>query len=64
MEETPPQSPRRCRACARPLVSPTELGWECECGMVVCKDPGCQDEYFKWVGGGEGVRCRTCGLVT
>jgi hypothetical protein len=40
------------------------VGWECECGAVVCPDPDCFDEYFKQVAGGEATRCRTCGLVT
>jgi hypothetical protein len=40
------------------------VGWECECGAVVCPDPDCFDEYFKQVAGGEATRCLTCGLVT
>ena len=59
-----PAEPRRCRACAREVTSPSLLGWECECGVLVCTDPACYEEYFKWVADGEGVRCRTCGLLT
>jgi hypothetical protein len=54
---------RRCRACERELA-PAEVGWECECGIVVCGDAACFDEFFKAVAGGEATRCRTCGLVT
>lgn len=54
---------RKCRECGRELA-PSEVGWECECGVVVCKDPVCFDEYFKAVAGGEATRCRTCDLVT
>jgi hypothetical protein len=55
--------PRKCRNCGRELAA-SEVGWECECGIVVCEDPVCFDEYFKAVAGGEATRCRTCGLVT
>ena len=54
---------RFCRNCRSELAL-EEVGWECECGVVVCRDPGCFEEYFKTVAGGEGTRCRTCGLVT
>ena len=54
---------RKCRGCERELA-PAEVGWECECGIVVCSDPACLDEFFKAVAGGEATRCRTCGLVT
>jgi hypothetical protein len=64
MAERPAEPSRRCRACARGITGPSDPGWECECGVVVCADAACYEEYFKWVGGGEGVRCRTCGLVT
>ncbi|HXB55195.1 MAG TPA: hypothetical protein VN461_10455 [Vicinamibacteria bacterium] len=64
MAESTAEPRRLCRACAGEVTSPTDLGWECECGVVVCTDPACYEEYFKGVGGGEGVRCRTCGLVT
>ena len=53
----------KCRNCDRELAAP-EVGWECECGIVVCAEPACFDEYFKVVAGGEATRCRTCGLVT
>jgi hypothetical protein len=55
---------RACRACGRTLATPAEEGWECECGVVVCTDRDCFEEYFKVVAEGEGTRCRTCGLVT
>jgi hypothetical protein len=54
---------RKCPNCGRDLT-PAEVGWECECGIVVCADSSCFDEYFKVVAGGEATRCRTCGLVT
>jgi hypothetical protein len=59
-----PAPVRRCRGCQRELRQPSDVGWECECGAVVCPDPDCFDEYFKQVAGGEATRCRTCGLVT
>jgi hypothetical protein len=46
------------------LREPEGVGWECECGVVVCTDQECFDEYFKEVAAGEGTRCLTCGLVT
>jgi len=56
--------PRACRACGREIGELAALGWECECGVVVCTDPDCFAEYFKVVAEGEGTRCLTCGLVT
>jgi hypothetical protein len=53
-----------CRNCGRPLSTQAEIGWECECGIVVCSDPDCIVEWFKQVAGGEATRCLTCGLVT
>lgn len=54
---------RRCRACEGELRTPGEVGWECECGVVVCAEIACFEEYFKLVADGEATRCRTCGLV-
>ena len=59
-----PSPERRCRGCARELRAPADVGWECECGAVVCPDPDCFQEFFKQVAGGEATRCFTCGLVT
>jgi hypothetical protein len=59
-----PSPERRCKGCERELRTPSDVGWECECGAVVCGDPDCFDEFFKQVAGGEATRCRTCGLVT
>jgi len=59
-----PSTERRCRGCARELPAPADVGWECECGAVVCPDPDCFQEFFKQVAGGEATRCFTCGLVT
>ena len=59
-----PSAERRCRGCARELRAPADVGWECECGTVVCPDPDCFEEFFKQVAGGEATRCFTCGLVT
>lgn len=56
-------APRACKACGKSLTSPTEVGWECECGVVVCSNDECVGEYFRFVGGGEGTRCLTCGLL-
>ena len=64
MTEAPGETERRCAACGRALIHPSDVGWECECGSVVCALPDCFAEYFKSVAGGEGVRCLTCGLVT
>lgn len=55
---------RRCRACERGLANDEEVFWECECGAVVCEDPACFEECFKFVAGGEATRCLVCGLVT
>jgi molybdopterin/thiamine biosynthesis adenylyltransferase len=55
---------RSCQACRKPLLSPADAGWECECGVLVCADADCYEDYFKTVAGGEGVRCRTCERVT
>jgi hypothetical protein len=54
---------RRCRACDRPLQSPRDVGWECECGVVVCSREECVDKYFRFVAGGEATRCLSCGAV-
>lgn len=59
---TPPAA-RRCRACGREIREPAGIGWECECGVVVCTDAECFGEYFRQVADGEGTRCLTCGLV-
>ncbi len=55
---------RRCQSCGREMRLPAEVGWECECGVAVCLEPACFDDYFKVVAGGEATRCLTCGLVT
>ncbi len=54
---------RRCRACERELLAPQDLGWECGCGVAVCAEPVCIEEYFKFVADGEATRCLTCGNV-
>jgi hypothetical protein len=53
-----------CEACKQAFTRPDEPGWECECGVFVCQEAECFDEYFKKIGGGEAVRCRTCGHVS
>jgi hypothetical protein len=58
-----PQVVRRCRGCDRELASPSDVGWECECGVVVCSESVCIEEYFKFVAGGEATRCLSCGLL-
>jgi hypothetical protein len=63
-EREPSAGSRPCRNCGRELAAPAEIGWECECGIVICTEADCFDEFFKTVAGGEGTRCRTCGLVT
>ena len=63
MAEERPGGPPRCRACERELGHPGDIGWECECGVVVCADEECVTEYFKFVAGGEGTRCLTCGAL-
>ena len=60
----PRDQPVACRNCGRPLASPDEVAWECECGVRVCQDPDCFAEWFKQVAGGEATRCLACGLVT
>ena len=53
-----------CDVCGATLAGPAEVGWECECGVRVCRERDCFDERFKLVAGGEATRCLTCGLVT
>jgi hypothetical protein len=55
---------RRCRSCGRELSTPSDTGWECECGVAVCTSAECFEEFFKAVADGEATRCRTCGAVT
>ena len=57
-------TPMTCRNCRRLLGPQAEVGWECECGIAVCTDPDCFQEWFKHVAGGEATRCLTCGLLT
>jgi hypothetical protein len=56
-------SPATCQACARELVAPKDVGWECECGVRVCTREDCIAEYFRFVAGGEATRCLTCGAI-
>ena len=53
-----------CRVCRRALEGRGEIGWECDCGAVVCAEPDCFEEVFKHVAGGEATRCLVCGQVT
>jgi hypothetical protein len=53
-----------CRACRRALAGRSEVGWECECGALVCAEPDCFEDVFKQVAGGEATRCLVCGQVT
>jgi hypothetical protein len=62
--KSPAPLAQRCRACERELKLPSDVGWECECGVVVCAAPECIEEYFRFVADGEATRCLTCGLVT
>jgi hypothetical protein len=55
--------PPGCKACARPLANPGDIGWECECGVVVCSDEECTTEYFRFIADGEATRCLSCGAV-
>jgi hypothetical protein len=57
-------TPMTCRNCRQVLGTQAEVGWECECGIAVCADADCFQEWFKQVAGGEATRCLTCGLVT
>jgi len=54
---------RRCRACGQELRSPGEIGWECDCGVIVCTQEECVTEFFRFVAGGEATRCLSCGAV-
>ena len=58
-----PQSARVCRGCQKLLQTPGDVGWECRCGVVVCTQEGCVEEYFKFVAGGEATRCLSCGEI-
>ena len=55
--------PRPCRGCGQELRSSAETRWECECGVVVCREDACFEEYFKLLADGESTRCRSCGNV-
>jgi hypothetical protein len=54
----------RGRSCTRELAGPADVGWECECGVVVCGEATCFEEFFKLVADGETTRCLGCGLVS
>jgi hypothetical protein len=56
-------APSRCQACERELIQAADIGWECECGVIVCAQDECIAEYFKFVAGGEGTRCLSCGAL-
>jgi hypothetical protein len=58
-----PEAPRRCKACDRTLEAPGDIGWECECGVIVCSQEECVSDFFRFVGGGEATRCLSCGAV-
>jgi hypothetical protein len=60
---SPVASGPACRACARSLTSPRDVGWECGCGVVVCAQEECTDEYFRFIAGGEATRCLSCSAV-
>jgi hypothetical protein len=53
----------RCLACARDLANPSDIGWECDCGVVVCAREECIALYFRFIAGGEATRCLSCGAV-
>jgi hypothetical protein len=53
-----------CRACRAAIGSRAEIGWECDCGALVCAEPDCFEEIFKHVAGGEATRCLACGQVS
>jgi hypothetical protein len=53
----------RCRGCGLELRSSAETRWECECGVAVCHEDTCFEEYFKLLSDGETTRCRSCGNV-
>ena len=55
--------PLACRACRTAIGSRAEIGWECDCGALVCAEPDCFEEIFKHVAGGEATRCLVCGQV-
>jgi hypothetical protein len=59
----PDDAPRQCKACGRALDAPGDVGWECDCGVVVCTQDECVSEYFRFVAGGEATRCLACGAV-
>jgi hypothetical protein len=52
-----------CKACGRDLTSPGSIGWECECGIVVCSHDECTNEYFRFIADGEATRCLACGAI-
>ena len=52
-----------CRNCGRPLRSPSDVGWECDCGVRVCTEPDCFEQWFRRVAEGEATRCLSCGNV-
>lgn len=52
-----------CRTCGRELLVPTDIGWECECGVIVCALEECINEHFRGVADGEAMRCLSCGAI-
>jgi hypothetical protein len=64
MSESTVRTARSCQDCGQAITPSDQVRWECECGIFVCGEAACFEEYFKTVGGGEGVRCRTCGHIT
>ena len=45
------------------LAEARDVGWECECGVIVCAQEECVQEYFRFVADGEATRCLSCGAV-
>lgn len=62
-KQTSTGSLRHCNGCERDLKAPEDVGWECECGVAVCHETRCFEEFFKILADGESTRCRACGLV-
>ena len=58
-----PRPAAPCRSCGRPLAAPSDVGWECQCGVVVCTTDSCIEDYFKFVAKGEATRCLSCGEI-
>jgi len=56
----PGEKPALLGGCETALLSTSEVGRECECGIKVCIPSSCIEKYFNVVADGQAIRCLTC----